>query len=53
MNPIVLIVPAVIMIAGVLCFVLVPLPLPIRLAILASDAIAACLIGFILARRLR
>ena len=53
MNPIVLIAPAVILIGGVLCFVLLPVPLPIRLAVLISDAVAAGVIGFVLLRRLK
>ena len=53
MNPIVLMVPVAILIGGVLCFILLPLPLPIRLAVLISDVIAAGVIGFVLSRRLR
>ncbi|HEX5218419.1 MAG TPA: hypothetical protein VFZ59_02540 [Verrucomicrobiae bacterium] len=53
MNPIVLIAPTVILIGGVLCFVLLPLPLPIRLAVLISDVVAAGVIGFVLYRRLK
>ena len=52
MNPIVLIVPTVILIGGVLCFALLPLPLLVRLAILISDMFAAGVIGFVLTRRL-
>ena len=53
MNPMVMIIPVVILAGGILCFLLLPVPLPIRLAVLASDAIAASVIGFVLARRLR
>ena len=53
MNPIVLIVPVAILIGGVLCFVLLPVPLPIRLMVLISDVVAAGVIGFVLYRRLK
>jgi len=53
MNPIVLIVPAVILIGGILCFALLPVPLPVRLAVLITDVLAAGVIGFVLSRRLK
>ena len=53
MNPMILIIPAAILVGGVVCFVLLPAPLPVRLAVLLSDLIAAGVIGFVLSRRLR
>ena len=53
MNPIILIVPVVILFGGILCFILLPVPMPVRLAVLISDVVAAGVIGFVLVRRLR
>jgi len=53
MKPLVLIVPAVILTGGVLCLVLLPAPLPVRLAVLVTDVMAAGVVGFLLSRRLR
>jgi len=53
MNPMVVVTPTVILIGGIICFVLLPAPLPVRLAVLLSDAMAAGVIGFVLWRRFR
>ncbi len=51
MNPLVFIIPGLIFLSGLACFFLLPLPLGVRLALLASDLVAAVLVGWILLRR--
>jgi hypothetical protein len=46
-----LILPAVILISGLIAFVLLPLELPIRLAVLGTDLVAGVVVGVILLRR--
>jgi hypothetical protein len=53
MHPLVVIVPLVLVISGVLCFFLLPVPLPVRLAVLFSELVAAAVVAFVLSRRLR
>jgi hypothetical protein len=53
MSPVVIILPLVILAAGVAAFFLVPLELPVRVAILASDVVAAAVVGVTLWRRNR
>lgn len=51
MNPLVLIVPLLIVMSGVTCFFVLPMSLEIRALILASDLVAAGIVGFVLWRR--
>jgi hypothetical protein len=51
MNPLSLILPAIIAISGLVAFVILPLDLPIRLALLGTDLVAAVVLGVVLARR--
>ncbi len=51
MNPMTLILPAIVAMGGLVGFVLLPLDLPIRLAILGTDLVAAIVLGIVLARR--
>lgn len=51
MNPLTLILPAIIAISGLVAFVILPLDLPIRLALLGTDLVAAVVLGVVLARR--
>jgi hypothetical protein len=51
MNPLALILPAIIAIGGIVAFVILPLDLPIRLALLGTDLLAAIVLGVALARR--
>lgn len=51
MNPLALILPAVLIIGGAITFVMLPLPLAARLAILATDLAAAIVIAVVLWRR--
>ena len=51
MSPKVVIVPLVILLAGGLAFAFAPLDLPVRLAILGSDIVAALGVGFALWQR--
>jgi hypothetical protein len=53
MHPLTLILPAVIAISGIVGFVILPLDLPIRLALLGTDLVAAIVLGVVLARRHR
>jgi hypothetical protein len=51
MNPLTLILPAIIAVSGIVAFVILPLDLPIRLAVLGTDLVAAVVLGVVLARR--
>lgn len=51
MSPKVIIVPLAILLAGGLAFAFAPLTLPLRLAILGSDVVAALGVGFALWQR--
>ena len=51
MNPLVFILPGILVMSGIACFFLLPLPFNVRLTILASDAVAAVVLGLILFRR--
>jgi hypothetical protein len=51
MKPVVVIIPTLLVVSGVLCFFLLPLPLHLRAILLASDVLAAAFIGFVLFRR--
>jgi hypothetical protein len=51
MSPLVIVLPLVILSAGVAAFFLLPLELPVRVAILASDIVAAAVVGVTLWRR--
>lgn len=51
MSPKVILVPLAIVLAGVAAFFFAPLDLPLRVAILASDVVAAAAVGFSLWRR--
>lgn len=51
MNPLVIVVPLVLLVSGVATFFLLPLDLGIRLALLVSDVLAAAIVGFVLWRR--
>jgi len=51
MNPLTLILPAIIAMSGIVAFVILPLELPIRLAVLGTDLVAAIVLGVVLARR--
>jgi hypothetical protein len=51
MNPLVFIVPFLLVIAGLAAFFLVPLPLTIRLLILVSDIVTAVVVVVVLLRR--
>ncbi len=51
MSPLVIVVPLVILLAGVAAFFLLPLELPVRVAILAGDVVAAAAVGVTLGRR--
>jgi hypothetical protein len=51
MKPLVLIVPAAILAGGIATFLLAPGSVAIRSAILASDTVAAAVVGFLLWRR--
>jgi hypothetical protein len=53
MNPIIIILPLVIVLGGLLTFFLVPLELGLRAALLASDVVAAGIVGIVLWRRYR
>jgi hypothetical protein len=53
MHPLILVLPAIIILTGIVMFVLLPLELPLRLTILGSDLIAALVVGIALARRHR
>jgi hypothetical protein len=50
-HPLSLALPSIIVISGLVAFVLLPLELPIRLAVLGTDIVAAVLVGVILNRR--
>jgi hypothetical protein len=51
MNPLVFIIPGLLILSGVACFLLLPLPPSVRLAMLIADALAAVVVGFVLFRR--
>jgi hypothetical protein len=51
MNPLVFIIPGLLLMSGVACFFLLPLPLTVRLVMLVADALAAVVVGFVLFRR--
>jgi hypothetical protein len=51
MNPIVIIAPLLLVLAGTVTFFMLPIDLPLRIAILCSDLLAAGVVGFILWRR--
>lgn len=51
MKPITIILPLVILVAGVATFFLLPLSPGVRIGMLASDVIAAGLIGYLLWRK--
>ena len=51
MNPLTLILPALVAVSGVVAFVILPLDLPIRLAVLGTDLVAAVFLAVVLARR--
>jgi hypothetical protein len=53
MNPIVMIVPVILVMSGVICFLILPIPLGIRALILVTDLVAAGIVGLILWRRFR
>jgi hypothetical protein len=50
-NPLVILVPAAILTGGLAAFLLIPLPIGVRTAILLSDIAAAAIVGFLLWRR--
>jgi hypothetical protein len=51
MNPLVFIIPGILVMSGVACFFLLPMPFNLRLTILAADILAAVVLGLILIRR--
>jgi len=51
MNPIVIIAPLLLVLAGLVTFFLLPIDWFLRLAILLSDLLAAGVVGFILWRK--
>jgi hypothetical protein len=51
MKPTVVVIPLVLVLSGIACYLLVPLSPTLRLAILASDLAAAALVGFLLWRK--
>ena len=51
MNPLIVILPLVLVLGGVLMFFLLPLELWVRVAILLSETVAAGVVGFLLWRR--
>ena len=44
-------IPAVLVMSGLICFAILPLPLNIRILVLVADLIAAAVIGLILWRQ--
>lgn len=50
-KPIVVIVPLLLLISGLICFFVLPLPANVRAILLGSDLVAAVLVGVILFRR--
>lgn len=52
MNRRVIIFPIILALGGVICFLLLPLPFGLRLAVLISELAAATVVGFLLFRRL-
>jgi len=53
MKPVVIIIPLFLVMSGLVCFFLLPLPLAVRTLVLVSDLIAAAILGFLLWRRFR
>jgi hypothetical protein len=53
MNPVIMIVPVILVLSGVVCFLILPMSLEIRALILVADLVAAGILGFILWRRFR
>jgi hypothetical protein len=50
-NPILLLVPGLLVISGLVCFAVLPVPLWLRAVLLGADLLAASVIGFIIWRR--
>jgi hypothetical protein len=53
MNPVVFIIPLVLVVSGMVCFFILPMPLWTRVLVLVCDLIAAGIVGLILWRRSR
>jgi len=51
LHPKVIIIPAVLVLSGLICFAILPLSLGLRMVVLAADLLTAALIGFILWRQ--
>jgi hypothetical protein len=51
MNPMVFVLPLMIALSGVMCFVFLPLDMWLRTTVLVGDLVGAVVVGVILARR--